>query len=160
MDNIFFKVYFFPIVPICWEWVISGLLPETWGYFWVLYEEFDIQAIRNCHSHIHKSTHSFFSSFGLSQWAPGRRPCWPPSQWACNQCLSPLTLRDILDKTLCDKACLTGRWFSPGGFPPPMKLLKMVLNTITLTNPNYWFSQVKWHRHGYLICWLRYLTGV
>jgi hypothetical protein len=70
-----------------------------------------------------------------------------------NQCLSPLTLwvrthswRGVLDTTLCDKVCqylAAGRWFSPG---TPVSstnktdrhniteiLLKVVLNTITLT---------------------------
>jgi hypothetical protein len=56
--------------------VISGLLPETWDYFRM--KNF-ISTTRNCHSHIHESTHfilfallmvhpRFFSSFGL--WAP------------------------------------------------------------------------------------------
>jgi hypothetical protein len=34
--------------------VISGFLPETWGYFCM--ENF-ISTTRNCHSHIHESTH-------------------------------------------------------------------------------------------------------
>jgi hypothetical protein len=34
--------------------VISGLLPETWGYFCM--KNF-ISTTRNCHSHIHESTH-------------------------------------------------------------------------------------------------------
>jgi hypothetical protein len=46
------------------------------------------------------------------------------SNYLCNRCLSPLTLRvrtplklGVLDTTLCDKVCqwlATGRWFSPG----------------------------------------------
>jgi hypothetical protein len=34
--------------------VISGLLPETWGYFCM---KTSISTARNCHSHIHESTH-------------------------------------------------------------------------------------------------------
>jgi hypothetical protein len=34
--------------------VISGLFPETWGYFWM--KNF-ISTTRNCHWHIHESTH-------------------------------------------------------------------------------------------------------
>jgi hypothetical protein len=63
--------------------VISGFLPETWGYFCM---ENCISNTRNCHSHIHESTHFilltlrkvhprflfFFTSFVM--WAPGRRP--------------------------------------------------------------------------------------
>ena len=56
--------------------VISGLLPESWGYFCM---KNLISTTRNCHSHIHESTHfilfallkvhpRFFLSFGL--WAP------------------------------------------------------------------------------------------
>ena len=75
---------------------ISGLLPETWGYFCM---KNCISTIRNCHSHIHESTHTFYfvclaqgtpSFFSLvwlvgplSSWAPGRHPGWSPSQWAC-----------------------------------------------------------------------------
>ena len=75
--------------------------------------------------------------------------------YLCNQYISPLTLwirirlrRLVLDIVLCDKVCqwlTTGRWFSPGSpvsstnktWPPrySWKLLKVVLNTITLTPP-------------------------
>ena len=82
---------------------------------------------------------------------------WSYGSWnynyLCNQCLSPLKLwvrtpprRDVLDATLCDKACewLAGsRWFSPGfAVSSTIKtnrndiaemLLKVTLNTITLT---------------------------
>ena len=34
--------------------VISGFLPETWGYFCM---KNCISTTRNCHSHIHESTH-------------------------------------------------------------------------------------------------------
>ena len=72
----------------------------------------------------------------------------------CNQCLSPQTLwvrnplkRGVLDAKLCDKVCqtLAGRWFSPGTpvsstnktdrHDIPEMLLKVVLNTITLSLP-------------------------
>ena len=69
--------------------VISGLLPETWGYFCM---KNCISTTRNCHSHIHESTrfilfallkvHPRFSLVWLmgplSSWAPGRLPGWPP----------------------------------------------------------------------------------
>ena len=76
--------------------VISGLLPETWGYFCM--ENF-ISTTRNCHSHIHESTH--FILFALLKVHPHflfpRLACGPPklmghgepprltapSQWAC-----------------------------------------------------------------------------
>ena len=67
-----------------------------------------------------------------------------------NQCLSPLTLwvlilfrPGVLDTTLCDKVCQTGRWFSPGTLVFLINktdihytaeiLLKVALKTITLT---------------------------
>jgi hypothetical protein len=73
--------------------------------------------------------------------------------YLCNRCLSPLKLwvrtplkRGVLNATLCDKVCqwlATGQWFSSG---TPVSftnktdchditetLLKVVLNTITLT---------------------------
>ena len=57
--------------------VISGLLPETWGYFCM--ENF-ISTTRNCHSHIHESTH--FILFALLKVHPRflfpRLPCGPP----------------------------------------------------------------------------------
>ena len=74
--------------------VISGFLPETWGYSCM---KNCISTTRNCHSHIHESTHFilfalvnvhprfFFPRLvcgPLNSWAPGRRPGWPPSQWA------------------------------------------------------------------------------
>ena len=40
--------------------VISGFLPETWGYFCM--ENF-ISTTRNCHSHIHESTHFILFAF-------------------------------------------------------------------------------------------------
>ena len=43
--------------------VISGLLPETWGYFCM--KNF-ISTTRNCHSHIHESTH--FILFACSRY--------------------------------------------------------------------------------------------
>ena len=82
---------------------------------------------------------------------------WLDGSWIynylCNQCLSPLKLwvriplrRGVLDTTLYDKVCqwlTAGRWFSPGTpISPtnktdhrdiPQLLLKVALNTITLT---------------------------
>ena len=43
--------------------VISGLLPETWGYFCM---KNCISTTRNCHSHIHESTH--FILFACSRY--------------------------------------------------------------------------------------------
>jgi hypothetical protein len=74
--------------------VISGLLPETWGYFCM--KNF-ISTTRNCHSHIHESTHfilfallkvhpRFFPRLACGPpklMGPGARPrLKPPSQWA------------------------------------------------------------------------------
>jgi hypothetical protein len=82
--------------------VISGLLPETWGYFCM--KNF-ISTTRNCHSHIHESTH--FILFALLKVHPRFFPCLacgsrgaapsdPPSQWAC---LEPLqTIRSWISK--------------------------------------------------------------
>ena len=56
--------------------VISGLLPETWGYFCM--NNF-ISTTRNCHSHIHESTH--FILFALLKVHPrffSRLACGPP----------------------------------------------------------------------------------
>jgi hypothetical protein len=56
--------------------VISGLLPETWGYFCM--KNF-ISTTRNCHSHIHESTH--FILFALLKVHPrffSRLACGPP----------------------------------------------------------------------------------
>jgi hypothetical protein len=73
--------------------------------------------------------------------------------YLCNQCLSPLTLwvqillwRYVLDTTFCDKVCqwlATAQWFSPSTLVSSTNktnrhditeiLLKVVLNTITLT---------------------------
>jgi hypothetical protein len=68
----------------------------------------------------------------LKRWATGTPlgggAMWSYGSWIsnylCNRCLSPLTLRvrtplklGVLDTTLCDKVCqwlATGRWFSPG----------------------------------------------
>ena len=85
---------------------------------------------------------------------------WSYGSWIynylCNQCLSPLTLWvwiplmvSVLDTTLCDKVCqwlAAGRGFSPGNPVSSINktdrhditeiLLKVVLNTITLT-PNW-----------------------
>jgi hypothetical protein len=75
--------------------------------------------------------------------------------YLCNQCLSPLKLwvriplrRGVPDKTSCDKvyqSLATGRWFTPGipvsSTNNPDRhditeiLLKVVLNTITITTP-------------------------
>ena len=52
--------------------VISGLLPETWGYFCM--KNF-IFTTWNCHSHIHESTH--FILFALLKVHP-RLACGPP----------------------------------------------------------------------------------
>ena len=70
--------------------VISGFLPETWGYFCM---KNCISTTRNCHSHIHESTH--FIVFALVKVHPrfsprlAKRmdPMAPPrltplSQWA------------------------------------------------------------------------------
>jgi hypothetical protein len=86
-----------------------------------------------------------------------QRPSWSYDSWIynylCIQCLSPLKLwvwtqlrRGELDTTLCDKVCqwlATGWWFSPGSPVSSTNktdhhdkteiLLKVVLNTITLT---------------------------
>ena len=76
--------------------VISGLLPETWGYFCV--KNF-ISTTQNCHSHIHESTHFILFALRkvhprfffylvclvgpLNSWALGCRSGWSPlSQWA------------------------------------------------------------------------------
>ena len=40
--------------------VISGFLPETWGYFCMKNYIF---TTRNCHSHIHESTHFILFAF-------------------------------------------------------------------------------------------------
>ena len=85
---------------------------------------------------------------------------WSYGSWIynylCNQCLSPLTLwvwiplmASVLDTTLCDKVCqwlAAGQGFSPGNPVSSINrtdrhditeiLLKVVLNTITLT-PNW-----------------------
>ena len=56
--------------------VISGLLPETWGYFCM---KNCISTTRNCHSHIHESTH--FILFALLMVHPRfflRLACGPP----------------------------------------------------------------------------------
>ena len=92
-----------------------------------------------------KSSTLFTSYFSVLSWS------WLYGSWIynylCNQCLSPLMLWvrillrwGVLDTTLCDKVC---RWFSPD---TPVSstnktdchdfteiLLKMALNTITLT---------------------------
>jgi hypothetical protein len=92
-----------------------------------------------------KSSTLFTSYFSVPSWS------WLYGSWIynylCNQCLSPLMLWvrillrwGVLDTTLCDKVCL---WFSPD---TPVSstnktdchdfteiLLKMALNTITLT---------------------------
>jgi hypothetical protein len=84
--------------------VISGLLPETWGYFCM---KNCISTTRNCHSHIHESTH--FILFALLMVhprfflrlacgppkliGPGRHPP-PPSQWAW-MCVQ-LTMRKMV----------------------------------------------------------------
>jgi hypothetical protein len=49
--------------------VVSGFLPETWGYFCM---KNVISTTLNCHSHIHESTH--FISFALLKLHP---PCFP-----------------------------------------------------------------------------------
>jgi hypothetical protein len=69
--------------------VISGLLPETWGYFCM---KNCISTTRNCHSHIHENRHYILFAFlkvhphfcflvwivgPLNSWAPWRRPGWP-----------------------------------------------------------------------------------
>ena len=56
--------------------VISGLLPESWGYFCI--KNF-ISTTRNCHSHIHESAH--FILFALLKVHPRffpRLACGPP----------------------------------------------------------------------------------
>jgi len=84
--------------------VISGLLPETWGYFCM---KNCISTTRNCHSHIHESTHfilfallkvhpRLFSLFGLGPpklMGPGAL-YWlsPSSQWAWVTCLESAML--------------------------------------------------------------------
>ena len=80
---------------------------------------------------------------------------WIKIHYLCNRCLSPLTLwvriplmRFVLDTTLCDQVCqwlAADRWFPPGTHVSSTNktdrqditeiLLKVVLNTITLT-PN------------------------
>ena len=94
---------------------------------------------------------------GIHWFIGGSSWSWLYGSWIynylCNQCLSPLTLgvriplgRGVLVTTLCDKVCqwhAAGRWFSLG---TPVSttnktdhhditeiLLKVVLNTITLT---------------------------
>jgi hypothetical protein len=74
---------------------INGLLPETWGYFCM---ENCISITRNCHSHIHESTHLFclpYSRYTLVfyflVWPVGPKlmgheeppRLTAPSQWAC-----------------------------------------------------------------------------
>ena len=76
--------------------VISGLFPETWAYFCM---NNCLSTTRNCHSHIHESTH--FILFALLKVHPPfffpRLACGPPklmgpvapsrlnppSQWVC-----------------------------------------------------------------------------
>jgi hypothetical protein len=59
--------------------VISGLLPETWGYLCM--KNF-ISTTRNCHSHIHESTH--FILFVMLKVHPRffpRLACGPPGAY-------------------------------------------------------------------------------
>ena len=97
------------------------------------------------------------SEFNSSSLKQGPLWLWSYGSWICNylcnQYLSPLTLwvrilfrRGVLSKTLCDKVCqwlVTGQWFSPSTLGSSTNktdrhditeiLLKVVLNTITLT---------------------------
>ena len=90
---------------------------------------------------------------------PGPSWSWSYGSWIynylCNLCLSPLTLwvriplrRGVFDAKLCDKVCqwlAAGRWFSPDTTVSSTNktdrhdineiLLKVALNTITLTSP-------------------------
>jgi hypothetical protein len=61
--------------------VISGVFPETWGYFCM--KNF-ISTTRNCHSHIHESTHyilfallKVYPHFSLV-WLVGPLNSWVP----------------------------------------------------------------------------------
>ena len=98
--------------------VISGLLSETWGYFCM--KNF-ISTTRNCHSHIHESTHFILFALlkvhprffyllwlvgPLISWALGRRPGWPPLSVGLRngttQIYRNLILKQLV-KMLCDK---------------------------------------------------------
>jgi len=90
--------------------------------------------------------------------------------YLCNQCLSPLTLwvripsrRRVLVATLCDKVCqwvATCRWLSPGSPVSSTNktdrqditeiLLKVALNTITLTSPLTVKSDTRQLKHTYV----------
>ena len=98
--------------------------------------------------------------YRYSKW--NTRPSWSSSygswiyNYLCNGCPSPLTMsvrillkKGVLDTTLCDKDCQwrsVGRWYSPGSSVSSTNksechdiaeiLLKVILNTITLTSQN------------------------
>jgi hypothetical protein len=93
--------------------VISGFLLETWGYFCM--KNF-IFTTRNCHSHIHESTHFILLAFlklhphcfprlasgPLMSRAVGRPPpADHPSQWACPhvECII-LVNREVVSNTV------------------------------------------------------------
>ena len=82
--------------------------------------------------------------------------------YLCNQCLSPHTLwvriplrRVVLYTTLCDKVCqwlATDLWFSPVSSTNKIDchditeiLLKVTLNTITLTPIKWKWYRLKWN---------------
>ena len=101
--------------------------------------------------------HIFYIHYIFLQCDEGQLWSWLYDSWnyhyLCNKCLSPLKLRvqscswgGVLDTTLCNKVCQSltaGQWFSPGTLVSSTNktachditeiLLKVVLNTITLT---------------------------
>jgi hypothetical protein len=111
-------------------------------------------------------------TFFIYLW-PSREPSWSWSygSWIANylynQCLSPLTLwvripsrRRVLDAKLCDQVCqwvATCRWLSPVSSINKTDrqditeiLLKVALNTITLTAPLTVKSDTRQLRHTYV----------